>query len=59
MSSLIICLFKKSVIAEVMNGITMGEKKNMNLPGVEIDLPTVTEKDEDDILNFGLKKGNL
>ena len=29
----------------------------MNLPGVNIDLPTVTEKDEDDIVNFGLKKG--
>lgn len=39
--------------------MTMGEKKNMNLPGVEIDLPTVTEKDEEDILNFGLKKGYL
>ena len=29
----------------------------MNLPGVIVDLPTVTEKDEDDILEFGLKKG--
>lgn len=29
----------------------------MNLPGCKIDLPTVTEKDEDDILNFGLKHG--
>lgn len=29
----------------------------MNLPGIIVDLPTVTEKDEDDLLNFGLKKG--
>lgn len=29
----------------------------MNLPGCQINLPTVTEKDEDDILEFGLKKG--
>lgn len=29
----------------------------MNLPGALIDLPTVTEKDEDDIVNFGLKHG--
>ena len=29
----------------------------MNLPGVIVDLPTITEKDEDDILEFGLKKG--
>jgi pyruvate kinase len=35
----------------------LGEKKNMNLPGAIIDLPTLTEKDEDDIVEFGLKKG--
>ncbi len=29
----------------------------MNLPGAIIDLPTLTEKDEDDIVEFGLKKG--
>lgn len=28
----------------------------MNLPGVIVKLPTVTEKDEDDLINFGLKK---
>ena len=27
----------------------------MNLPGVIVDLPTVTEKDKDDLINFGLK----
>jgi pyruvate kinase len=29
----------------------------MNLPGCEVKLPTVTEKDEEDIVKFGLKYG--
>jgi pyruvate kinase len=33
----------------------LGEKKNMNLPGAIIDLPTLTEKDEEDLTEFGLK----
>jgi len=33
----------------------MGEKKNMNLPGAVVDLPTLTEKDEDDLVDFGLE----
>jgi len=45
------------VKVEVANNAKLGEKKNMNLPGVIVDLPTITEKDEDDILEFGLKKG--
>jgi pyruvate kinase len=40
-----------------LNDVEIGEKKNMNLPGCIVDLPTLTEKDEDDIVNFGLKKG--
>lgn len=44
-------------MVEVLNDVKIGERKNMNLPGCKIDLPTVTEKDEDDIVNFGLKHG--
>lgn len=41
----------------VDNNAKIGEKKNVNLPGCKVNLPTVTEKDEMDILEFGLKKG--
>ena len=48
-------ILEDGVIAEVLNTCTIGERKNMNLPGVIVDLPTVTEKDRDDLINFGLK----
>lgn len=32
----------------------LGERKNVNLPGVVVDLPTLTEKDVDDIVNWGV-----
>jgi pyruvate kinase len=37
------------------NDYVLGEKKNMNLPGSKVNLPTLTEKDVDDIQNFGVK----
>jgi pyruvate kinase len=40
----------------VKNDAEIGEKKNMNLPGCVVDLPTLTEKDEQDIEVF-VKKG--
>lgn len=36
------------------NTAVLGERKNVNLPGVVVDLPTLTEKDKDDILNWGV-----
>lgn len=42
---------------QVFNASSLGEKKNMNLPGVIVDLPVLAEKDEDDLINFGLKEG--
>jgi len=41
----------------VKNNCTLGEKKNMNLPGAIVDLPTLTDKDEIDLTEFGLKQG--
>jgi len=35
----------------------LGQKKNMNLPGANVDLPTLTAQDEKDILDFGLPNG--
>merc|ERR1719454_1459181 len=45
------------VITEVMNDIDIGEKKNMNLPGVKVELPVLQEKDKNDLLGFGIPQG--
>lgn len=36
---------------------TLGEKKNVTLPGCYVDLPTMTEKDRSDIVDFGIQYG--
>jgi len=46
---------KKEVTTRVENNASIGERKNMNLPGVKVNLPTLTDKDVDDIVNFGVK----
>merc|ERR1719313_712565 len=46
-----------SVDCIVMNNAKIGERKNMNLPGVHVDLPVLGDKDKDDILNFGIPQG--
>lgn len=50
-------ILENGVMTEVTNDQSIGERKNMNLPGCQIDIPTVTEKDEDDIVNFAVKYG--
>jgi pyruvate kinase len=45
------------VLTRIENNAKIGERKNMNLPGVVVDLPTLTEKDIDDIVNWGIKHG--
>src|ERR1700709_1400779 len=44
------------VVCEIINGGKLGEKKGINLPGVSIKVPSLTEKDEID-LEFALKAG--
>lgn len=44
----------ESVLCTVMNDATIGERKNMNLPGTKVDLPVIGDKDIKDILEFGL-----
>ncbi|XP_010938149.1 pyruvate kinase, cytosolic isozyme [Elaeis guineensis] len=36
------------------NSAVLGERKNVNLPGVIVDLPTLTEKDKEDIIQWGI-----
>ncbi|GFQ03167.1 pyruvate kinase cytosolic isozyme [Phtheirospermum japonicum] len=36
------------------NTAMLGERKNVNLPGVVVDLPTLTDKDREDILEWGV-----
>jgi len=43
------------VECEIQNNCKIGERKNMNLPGVVVDLPTLTEKDIGDIQQWGIK----
>lgn len=50
------CL-EKSVKGIVLNDAEIGERKNMNLPGCEVKLPTITEKDKIDLVEFGVKNG--
>jgi len=44
------------VITEIVNGGLLGEKKGINLPGISVKVPSLTEKDEED-LEFALKAG--
>jgi pyruvate kinase len=50
-------LLPTSVKARVLNNAAFGDKKNMNLPGAIVDLPTLTKKDCDDLVNFGVHYG--
>lgn len=38
------------VICEIVNGGTLGENKGINLPGIPVKVPSLTEKDEEDLI---------
>jgi len=46
----------KNVLCDVINGGMLGEHKGINLPGVALSIPALTEKDRKD-LEFGLRSG--
>ncbi|HEV2396952.1 MAG TPA: pyruvate kinase [Candidatus Sulfotelmatobacter sp.] len=46
----------KDVLCDVINGGMLGEHKGINLPGIALSIPALTEKDKRD-LEFGLKHG--
>jgi pyruvate kinase len=43
-----------TVRCRCQNTAMLGERKNVNLPGIVVDLPTLTEKDKEDILQWGV-----
>jgi pyruvate kinase len=44
------------VVCEIVNGGLLGENKGINLPGIPVRVPSLTEKDSED-LDFALKNG--
>jgi len=44
------------VVCEIVNGGLLGENKGINLPGIPVRVPSLTEKDAED-LEFALKNG--
>jgi pyruvate kinase len=46
----------KDIHCTVRNGGSIGDKKGINVPGVEINLPSLTDKDIEDI-QFGIENG--
>ena len=47
---------QREIVCRIENNCEIGERKNMNLPGVKVELPTFTEKDVKDIVEFGIKR---
>jgi pyruvate kinase len=42
------------ISCRIENNCSLGERKNMNLPGCVVDLPTFTKQDISDIVDFGI-----
>ncbi|WP_028548088.1 pyruvate kinase [Paenibacillus sp. UNC451MF] len=52
----VVDLTNKEIKCRIVNGGLLGGKKGVNVPGVKINLPGITEKDANDII-FGIEQG--
>ncbi len=48
-------LSNTEVMAKALNSAKLGQRKNMALPGLRVDIPVLTDKDIDDVQNFACK----
>lgn len=46
---------ENGVLAIAQNDYKLGTRKNMNLPNTKVDIPVIGEKDQKDILLWGVK----
>jgi len=46
----------EDVVCEIVNGGLLGEKKGINLPGIPVKVPSLTPKDEEDLI-FAIGQG--
>jgi len=46
----------EDVVCEIVNGGMLGEKKGINLPGIPVKVPSLTPKDEEDLI-FAIGQG--
>ena len=49
-------ILKDGIKMKLLNSATLGERKNMNLPQAIVDLPTLSDQDEIDLRDFGIKE---